>query len=146
MQIKIRSALDTDWPQIENLLRQNQLPTEGAREHLNDFLLACTQHGIVACAGLEIYGQTALLRSVATGESVRKQGIARQLCQCLMLQAGQQGLHQMVLLTTTAEHYFKRLGFVTSDRQSVPTEVRQSIEFRTACPASAIVMQLALPA
>ena len=33
------------------------------------------------------------------------------------------------------------IGFVQTTRDRVPTGVQQSVEFRTACPASAVVMR-----
>ena len=39
---------------------------------------------------------------------------------------------------------FTRFGFVQTTRDVVPTGVQQSIEFRSACPASAVVMRKAL--
>ena len=44
------------------------------------------------------------------------------------------------LLTTTAEGWFPRLGFVRVDRARVPAAVQLSVEFTAACPASAVVM------
>lgn len=44
------------------------------------------------------------------------------------------------LLTTSAESYFPKFGFVRVTREHVPASVKESIEFRSACPASAIVM------
>ena len=50
----------------------------------------------------------------------------------------------MYLLTTTAERYFARFGFVQIARDDVPGAVQQSVEFREACPASAVVMRTEL--
>ena len=54
------------------------------------------------------------------------------------------GITTVVLLTTTAERYFPRFGFETIDRTAVPDAVRDSAEFRGACPASATVMRILL--
>jgi amino-acid N-acetyltransferase len=62
----------------------------------------------------------------------------------LVSEAQQQGVHDIYLLTTTAEHYFPRLGFDCIRRDDVPKEVQGSIEFTGACPASATVMQKTL--
>jgi choline dehydrogenase-like flavoprotein len=45
------------------------------------------------------------------------------------------------LLTTTAEGFFPRFGFEQITRDEVPPSVRGSVEFQSACPASAIVMR-----
>ena len=50
------------------------------------------------------------------------------------------GLRRLYLLTTTAEDYFPRHGFRPVPRESASPEVRSSVEFRDACPASAVAM------
>ena len=47
----------------------------------------------------------------------------------------------LYLLTTTAEGYFPKFGFERITRAEVPPSVQASVEFATACPASAIVMR-----
>jgi amino-acid N-acetyltransferase len=55
--------------------------------------------------------------------------------------AGARHLAQVYLLTTTAQAFFARLGFEIIERSSVPETVQQSVEFKGACPASAIAMR-----
>jgi amino-acid N-acetyltransferase len=55
--------------------------------------------------------------------------------------AQHRALPALYLLTTTAEHFFPRFGFERITRDEVPASVQTSIEFRGACPASAIVMR-----
>jgi N-acetylglutamate synthase-like GNAT family acetyltransferase len=50
------------------------------------------------------------------------------------------GIRGLYLLTTTAEHYFPSFGFRAMPREQVPPDVRDTAEFREACPASAVVM------
>jgi amino-acid N-acetyltransferase len=45
------------------------------------------------------------------------------------------------LLTTAAERFFPKFGFEPVDREQVPPSVGASVEFQSACPASAIVMR-----
>jgi len=42
-----------------------------------------------------------------------------------------------VLLTETAEAFFRSRGYVPVERANVSPAVKQSAEFRTLCPASA---------
>jgi amino-acid N-acetyltransferase len=48
---------------------------------------------------------------------------------------------QVFLLTTTAEGFFPRFGFEAVRHADVPASVQASVEFQSACPASAIVMR-----
>ncbi|HET9726048.1 MAG TPA: hypothetical protein VFP28_03965, partial [Gemmatimonadales bacterium] len=51
------------------------------------------------------------------------------------------GVRDVYLLTTTAEHYFPRLGFACVGRETVPAALQASAEFTGACPVSAVVMR-----
>jgi amino-acid N-acetyltransferase len=46
----------------------------------------------------------------------------------------------LYLLTTTADQFFKRLGYQKIGRDSVPAPVRKTAEFQSICPASAICL------
>jgi amino-acid N-acetyltransferase len=50
----------------------------------------------------------------------------------------------LYLLTTTAARFFERFGFRPAERVEVPSSVRRSVEFRGACPESAVLMRLDL--
>jgi amino-acid N-acetyltransferase len=50
----------------------------------------------------------------------------------------------LFLLTTTAEDYFARLEFERVTRAEVPPGVANSLEFTSACPASAAVLRRTL--
>ncbi|HAJ34668.1 MAG TPA: GNAT family N-acetyltransferase [Chloroflexi bacterium] len=139
----IRPAQATDWPAIAELLTRYALPLDGAQAHLNAFVVMTDAAGAIhGVAGLERYGATGLLRSVAVAEP--RSGVGAALVRALLDRAKASGITQVVLLTTTAADYFPRFGFRRIDRQDAPAEVTASVEFQTACPASATVMLLEL--
>ena len=70
----------------------------------------------------------------------RGTGLGRALVERALESAVEAGARQAYLLTLTAEAWFPRLGFSAIDRDRVPASVRESGEFREACPASAAVM------
>jgi amino-acid N-acetyltransferase len=129
---------------LGDLLRTAALPLDGAEEHLDEFLIAERGGSIVGCAAVERYGSAGLLRSVAVASDERGMGTGSTLVERCIDAAADAGINTLVLLTTTAEGYFPRFGFETIDRTSVPLAVRESAEFRGACPASATVMRLQL--
>lgn len=83
----------------------------------------------------------ALLRSVAVDATRRGEGFGHQLTQAALDLARARGLSQVYLLTTTAADFFPRFGFRVVARSEVDPAVRQSVEFTTACPASAVAMR-----
>jgi N-acetylglutamate synthase-like GNAT family acetyltransferase len=139
-----RRPLPDDWDAVKLLLVQSGLPIAGAQEHLGDFLVAQDGTGIVGCAGLERYGPTALLRSVAVLERRRGERLGYELVVRLVAAARAADVATLVLLTETAERYFRRFGFKTVPRKTLPEEIMASAEFRGACPASAMAMLMNL--
>jgi N-acetylglutamate synthase-like GNAT family acetyltransferase len=125
---------------VERLLVASSLPLDGVREALDDFVVADAKGDIVGVAGLEVCCDNALLRSVAVQPEWRSHGLGRALVTRMISDAEARGLRALYLLTTTAERYFPGFGFRTIARDEVPEDLRETAEFRGACPASATVM------
>ncbi|WP_216328588.1 arsenic resistance N-acetyltransferase ArsN2 [Deinococcus aestuarii] len=140
-----RGVSPTDLPAAEALLAALNLPTAGVREHLGGFLLAEDGDGhVLGLAGLETHGRVGLLRSVAVTSSARGQGVAARLVGEVLDQARALALQHIYLLTTTAEGYFLRFGFVRVPRSVASDALLASREFQDACPQSATLMHLPL--
>jgi amino-acid N-acetyltransferase len=140
----LRRATDRDWTAIENLLTSADLPLDGARDSLDDFVVAAEDGRIVGCAAMERHDGAALVRSVAILESHRGKRIGELLVNRILGDAKRDRLQSLWLLTTTAAAWFPRFGFAAASRDEVPDSLKASAEFRGACPASAVVMKLAL--
>lgn len=137
---RVRRALPSDLPAMEELLIASGLPLDGVREALDDFVVADTGDEIVGVAGLESCRDDALLRSVAVAPGWRSQGIGRALVTRIISDAEARGCRALYLLTNTAERYFPSFGFHSMSRDAVPASVRETVEFSRACPHSATVM------
>lgn len=142
--MNIRIAEKNDLPAIQTLLESWQLPIEGIDEHLNHFFVLEEGKKILGSIGLEIYGNKALLRSLAVAPEVRGKGYGHRLYQAVLDMAVSIELEEIVLLTETARDFFERHGFRVIKRESVDQRIRNSVEFRTCCPASAVCMRLRL--
>ncbi|WP_345785944.1 arsenic resistance N-acetyltransferase ArsN2 [Gemmatimonas sp.] len=149
----MRAATVEDTPAILQLLTGASLPVDGVTELLasdaRQFIVAAAPDSdatVVAVAGLEVCGNNALLRSVAVRADWQRHGLGHQLVQRVVCEAEARGIHALYLLTMTAEHYFPRFGFETVTRDAVPAEIANTLEFRSACPASATAMARALGA
>jgi amino-acid N-acetyltransferase len=142
--LEFRTAHSADLPNVVDLLGRAHLPTAGVAQALPHFIVAEREGELIGVAGLEVYGASALLRSVAVEDSWRGTGVGRTLIDRALGHARQAGIHDIFLLTTTAEHYFPRFGFACVSRDEVTAEVRASVEFQDACPASAVVMRKSL--
>jgi amino-acid N-acetyltransferase len=137
----VRPARPEDWPAIEQLLAVRRLPTAGARAHLGTFLVAEQATALVGCAGIELYDDAGLLRSVAVDEGVAGRGLGTELVAASLDLGRRLGLRALFLLTTTAAGWFLRFGFESISREALPATLAESEELRGACPASALAMQ-----
>jgi len=142
-EITIRRAEAADYAHITRLLADADLPLDGLHGHEN-FLVLCRDDRVVGCAAIERYGHCGLLRSVALEPRERRHGFGRRLVQEALQQARRDAIAEVVLFTTTAAPFFQRLGFHAIQRDAVPAPVCASVEFQSACPASAAVLRLAL--
>ena len=137
----LRRATPRDSAAVERLLTGLGLPAAGMEEWIEHFWVADAAGAVVAAAGLELYADGALLRSVAVSPERRGTGVGRALVERALHDATERNLGSVYLLTTTAAAYFPRLGFETIVRDEVPEGVRRSTQFQGACPASAVVMR-----
>ena len=144
--VTLRAATAADLGGVERLLVASGLPTAGVAESLRTFIVAESLGQIVGVVGLELCCEHALLRSTAVSPEWRDRGLGRRLVERIIAEAESRDLRALYLLTTTAEHYFPSFGFTKTTRDAVPAAVRATAEFESACPGSATVMRLELPA
>ena len=138
--VRIEPATREDAGALLALMERAHLPTDGLSDHLDAALVARDGDRIVGSAAIEIYADGGLLRSVAVDADRRGTGLGARLTAAAIEDAERRALPALYLLTTTAEQFFPRFGFERIAREEVPSSVQASIEFRGACPASAIVM------
>ncbi len=137
----VRPARVGDHPDVIALLERLDLPVAGVTPGLEGFVVAECGGRIVGTAAVEAYGHAGLLRSVAVAPDHRSAGLGAALVERALDRARAAGVHDVFLLTTTAERYFPRHGFALASRDDVPAALHASVEFRGACPASATVMR-----
>jgi amino-acid N-acetyltransferase len=137
----IEVAQDRDLPAIRSLLERLRLPLAGIDDHVKTMLVAREDADVVGTAALELYADGALLRSVAVDPSRQGRGLGHQLTEAALRLARIHGIGSVFLLTTTAERFFPKFGFEQVARNDVPASVQASVEFRSACPQSAIVLR-----
>jgi amino-acid N-acetyltransferase len=123
------------------LLEQCHLPLAGIDDHVATLLVAREGADVIGTAALELYADGALLRSVAVDPRRQGSRLGHQLTEAALLLAETHGADAVFLLTTTAERFFPKFGFERISRDDVPGSVRASVEFQSACPASATVMR-----
>jgi amino-acid N-acetyltransferase len=129
---------------VLSLLSAAKLPVDDLPFVLDNFIVAIDNGEVIGVAGLELYGNYGLLRSVAVDKSQRGKGIAAQLLNRIEAIATNKGLHELYLLTETAAEYFNNKGYEHIARMDIPEEIKESSQFRHICPESAIAMKKTL--
>lgn len=94
--------------------------------------------GAVALEGTE--PSSRLLRSLVIAPAHQRRGLGPELVARVERDARAEGVERLVLLTESAQSLFDRLGYEIIERAAAPEPLRQSAEFRTLCPASAVCM------
>lgn len=138
--LDIGAATPADLPAVLELIDASGLPRAALDQHIATTLVARERARIVGTAALELYGNFALLRSVAVAAQLRGQGLGRRLTTAALELARRRGVRTVYLLTETAGGFFPKLGFQKIERGDVDPVVQTSQEFTSACPASAMVM------
>lgn len=149
----IEKAGRDDLARIESMLTAANLPTEGVAPLIESFFVIRDQNGRVAAAAViewhaeTVQGESAkgeslqksngLLRSVVVDPARRGQGLGKKIVRAVMDSTDR----DLYLLTESATHFFRRLGFESIDRSLAPPALRQSEEFRCLCGESAAFMR-----
>ena len=147
-ELTIDVASKSDHASIVVLLQETNLPPDGIEPHLDNFLVMRHPEAVagpqflVASVGLEIYGESALLRSLAVHPDFQNRGLGTKLVERITEVAKRKGITKLFLLTDTAEEYFKKKGFVVVSRDQVPEDMKRSIEFTTLCTSSPSLMKV----
>ena len=139
MDVNIQSTIFNS--NIGALLQNNHLPTsdiETGTEVL--FFVAGSIQQPSGVVGIQVFGATALLRSLAVSESERGKGLATALVHYVEQHATSLGINSIYLLTTTAVQFFEAHGYSTANRTDAPISIAGTIQFSNLCPSSSALM------
>ena len=110
--VSYRNATLDDRAAITALLEAAHLPSREVEPFIRGFVVAEQDGMVVACGGIEVHADTAVLRSVAVDESVQGSGIGRRLAFKLIAEAIGRGALDIYLFTADAWQFWQKVGFV----------------------------------
>lgn len=137
-------ATQSDIKNIKDLLQSVALPIEDVSLQKQKFWVVKKGETLMGVVALEYYPPNAILRSFAVKEEFRDQGLGSELFSKAIEEATKKNLTDLYLLTTTADKYFRKKGWVEKDKNKVPESIAQSREYNSICPESAVCMTLPL--
>ncbi len=131
---------ETGRQEAINLLQQHGLPVSDIDDDKLLYLLLDGEK-IIGTAGLEIFEDCALLRSVSVIKEEQGKGYGKIINEQIEKYTKESGINCLYLLTTTAKDFFDKQGYCVIRREDSPETVKQTAEFSSLCPASAVVMK-----
>jgi amino-acid N-acetyltransferase len=128
-------------PAVKKLLSESGLPFEDiTSQHLHHFFGCGSGVKLEGVVGLEVYGDVALLRSLAVCPGQRGAGWGSRLVTHAERHAQDQGVKSLYLLTMTAERFFLNRGYLKIPRDEAPAAIKATSEFSGICPANSAFM------
>lgn len=94
----------------------------------------------MGAGGLEIFGDQALLRSVAVKKELQGKGLGKEMVAQIEQAARKSGIKSFYLLTNTAPEFFKSIGYQQIERNDFAEPLKQTTQFSGLCPVSAVCM------
>lgn len=118
-------------PAISKLLGELGLDNEGFDEQkMSEFLALENENGLIGCVGLEVFGEDAVLRSLAVSPSARGIGYGWMLADMAINLARFRGVRRLYLVTEKASDFFAaKHGFRVFDLSTAPSSVAASSTF-----------------
>lgn len=125
----VRLAQETDFADIVRLLQKANVNADGVDKPTSRFLVVENQGtesaNIIGTAGVEFYGEKALLRSLVL-ESAGNARIGVEMIRLLLAFVQEQAMKELYLLTRASTSFFEQLGFSEIAWDQLPHDIRMS--------------------
>lgn len=123
-------------------LSEAGLPIDDLRLPGRDFFSFNEDFGpAIGFAGIELYKEDALLRSLVLKPDMRGRGYGTAIVERMVAHADRHGVRFLYLLTAKHADFFARLGFREFDREQAPPAIAATTEFRALAPTPAAFMR-----
>ena len=139
-------ARPSDMASVRDLLRELDLDFEDVDDDDHtSFLVLQNESGFVGCIAIEVFGEEAVLRSLAVKPSARGVGYGWMLTDSAIAAARFRGVRRLYLITAKASDFFAaKHGFHVVEPSTVGQEVARSTTFASERSAGSVAMRLDL--
>ena len=118
----MKKVLDLDvtyTEEVKAILSKSKLPTDDLDLSTQWFIGVLSDKKLIGIGALELYGSSALLRSMAVIYAGQNKGLGTNLVSGLLDLARKNNVSELFLLTETAEKFFAKNGFNKINRSEV---------------------------
>lgn len=126
----LRLANNNDYEAASSLLEDLDLPTEGMKEHFQDFIVVNNSDEIIGVFGIEIYESIGLLRSFGVKKKYQGKGFGAKLIDKMESYILEKNLDEVYLFSETADKMFAIRGYEYTTRDAADPIIQQSIEWQ----------------
>ena len=134
-----KAPVDAADSGLHGALAEADLPRDDLSDS-NGRFFRFEQNGVLAgYGGYEPYGDAALVRSVVVATPMRGQGAGRAIAEALAEEMRAAGIAEAYLLTTTAEDFFRHLGYSEISRDKAPAAILATPQATTICRSAALL-------
>ena len=138
----LRLARADDVDALSRLIASETLPAVEVAEWLSSFWVLDDAGTLVGCAGIERYGDSALLRSVVVAAELRGSGEGVRMTERALAFARDDGAQRCYLFTMTAADFFSRFGFERCRLDDFEPAVRESWQWQAISGNEALAEQV----
>ena len=138
----LRLARPEDVDAVTRLMASESLPAVEVDEWLSSFWVLDDAGTLVGSAGIERYGDAALLRSVVVAEALRGSGEGVRMTERALTFARDDGARRCYLFTMTAPQFFSRFGFERCRLDDFEPAVRRSWQWQAISGNEALAEQV----
>jgi len=126
----LRLAHPGEIETIRGLIVSEGLPAIDIEDQIGGFWVLDDGGALVGCAGIELYGEAAVLRSVMVAPSLRGTREGERLIRRALTFAREGGAKRCYLFTMTAMDYFPRFGFERCTLDDFEPAAREGWQWR----------------
>ena len=116
--------------EISKLITSESMPALEVDRWIEGFWVLDDGEKLVGCAGVEVYGEAAVLRSVMVAPELRGTGEGVRMIERTLDYMREQGARRCYLFTMTAESWFPRFGFVVCSLDDFEPGARESWQYK----------------
>jgi amino-acid N-acetyltransferase len=127
---ELRKARPQEIEEVRALIVAESMPAIELERWIEEFWVLDNGGTLAGCAGVEQYGEAAVLRSVAVAESLRGTGQGVRLVQHCLDYAKANGAKRVYLFTMTASGFFPRFGFEPCSLEDFEPAARAAWQWR----------------
>lgn len=128
---ELRLARPDELEAVRALIVSEGMPAMELEERLAGFWVLDDDGKLVGCAGIELYGEAAVLRSVMVDPSLRGTGEGERMIWRALDYAREGGTKRCYLFTMTADAYFPRFGFERCELDDFEPAAREGWQWRS---------------